>query len=38
VFHRYQHPDFTRTGDNPNAAGDGRAVFESVVEQLKRKA
>lgn len=38
VFHRYQHPDFTRTGDNPNGAGDGRAVFESVVERLKRKA
>lgn len=38
AFHRYQHPDFTRTGDNPNGAGDGRAMFESVVEQLKRKA
>ena len=37
VFHRYQHPDFTRTGENPNSAGDGRAILETVVERLVRK-
>ncbi|HSV42049.1 MAG TPA: phosphoribosylformylglycinamidine synthase subunit PurQ, partial [Methanomassiliicoccales archaeon] len=37
VFHRYTHPDFTRSGDNPNNAGDGRAIFESVVDLVARK-
>jgi phosphoribosylformylglycinamidine synthase I len=37
VFHRYTHPDFTRTGDNPCSAGDGRAMFESVVAHVKEK-
>ncbi|OPY34548.1 MAG: phosphoribosylformylglycinamidine synthase I [Methanomassiliicoccales archaeon PtaU1.Bin124] len=38
VMYRYGHPDFTRTGENPNSAGDGRAIFESVVDRLVRKA
>jgi phosphoribosylformylglycinamidine synthase I len=37
VIHRYTHPDFTRSGDNPLGAGDGRAIFESVVEHVKNK-
>jgi len=35
VFWRYQHSDWNR-GANPEEAGDGRAIFESVVEYLKR--
>ncbi|MDD1765586.1 MAG: phosphoribosylformylglycinamidine synthase subunit PurQ [Methanomassiliicoccales archaeon] len=37
VFHRYTHPDWTRTKNDPNGAGDGRAVFQSVAEYVKRK-
>lgn len=38
VFHRYQHPDWTRdTRHTPDSAGDGRAVFESVVEYVERR-
>ena len=37
VVHRYTHPDFTRTGENPMGAGDGRAIFESVVEHVRKK-
>lgn len=38
VFHRYQHPDWTRdTKHTPDSAGDGRAVFESVLEYVERK-
>lgn len=38
VFHRYQHPDWTRdTRHTPDSAGDGRAVFESVLEYVERK-
>ncbi|QLH75059.1 MAG: phosphoribosylformylglycinamidine synthase subunit PurQ [Methanomassiliicoccales archaeon] len=37
VMFRYTHPDFMRTGENPNGAGDGRAVFESVVEAIKKR-
>ena len=38
VFHRYQHPDWTRdTKHKPDGAGDGRAVFESVLEYVERK-
>jgi len=37
VFDRFTHPDFTRTGDNPNGAGDGRVIFESVVDHLLGK-
>ena len=38
VFHRYQHPDWTRdTKHTPDSAGDGRAVFESVLDYVERK-
>jgi len=34
-FYRYLHPDWTRS--SPNGAGDGRAIFESVIEYVERK-
>jgi phosphoribosylformylglycinamidine synthase I len=34
VFFRFTHPDWTRTMDGP---GDGRAVFESVLEYVTKK-
>ena len=34
VFFRYTHPDWTR---NPDGAGDGRAVFESVLDYVSKK-
>lgn len=34
VFFRYTHPDWTR---NPDGDGDGRAVFESVLEYISKK-
>jgi phosphoribosylformylglycinamidine synthase subunit PurQ / glutaminase len=37
VFDRFTHPDWTRTGDNPVASGDGRAVFESALKNVLRK-
>jgi phosphoribosylformylglycinamidine synthase subunit PurQ / glutaminase len=38
VFHRYQHPDWTRDAKRTaDSAGDGRAVFESVLEYVERK-
>jgi phosphoribosylformylglycinamidine synthase I len=38
VFHRWQHPDWTRdVRHKPDDAGDGRAVFESVLEYVERK-
>ena len=38
VFHRYQHPDWTRDARHPpESAGDGRAVFESVIDYVERK-
>jgi len=38
VFHRYQHPDWTRDAKRrPDDAGDGRAVFESVLQYVERK-
>ena len=36
VFHRHQHPDWTRNGLKDNV-GDGRAVFESVVDYICKK-
>jgi len=36
VFYRYQHPDWTHTGLGDNI-GDGRAVFESVINYLIKK-
>ncbi len=32
VFHRYTHPDWTRGSDNP--LGDGRAIFEGILERV----
>ena len=34
VFFRFTHPDWTRS---PDGAGDGRAVFESVIEYVSKK-
>jgi phosphoribosylformylglycinamidine synthase len=36
AFFRYLHPDWTR-GGNPDAPGDGRAVFESVLDHVTAK-
>ncbi len=33
VFWRYQHPNWL---ENPESPGDGRAVFESVIEYLRK--
>ncbi len=32
---RYQHPDWTRSGKDPAGEGDGRAVFESVLQYVE---
>lgn len=38
VFWRYQHPDWTRDPKHrPDDAGDGRAVFESVLAYVEKK-
>ena len=38
VFWRYQHPDWTRDAKHrPDDAGDGRAVFESVLAYVEKK-
>jgi phosphoribosylformylglycinamidine synthase len=37
VFDRLTHPDWTRTGDNPVASGDGRVVFESALRNVLKK-
>lgn len=34
VFFRFTHPDWTR---NPDGVGDGRPVFESVLEYVSKK-
>ena len=34
VFHGWQHTDWTSSGRNPDGPGDGRALFEGVVEFL----
>jgi len=36
VFYRHQHPDWTKTGIKDNI-GDGRAVFESVVDYICKR-
>ncbi len=36
VFYRYQDPDWTRKG-GPRGAGDGRAIFESVLEYIRAR-
>ncbi len=35
VYYRHQHPDWTR--DKPTQKGDGRAIFESVLEYVTKK-
>jgi phosphoribosylformylglycinamidine synthase len=37
VFHRWQHPDWTRGDADPDGPGDGRPVFTSVLEHLERR-
>jgi len=37
VFRRYTHPDWTRSGHDPNGAGDGRAVFESIANYVSKR-
>ncbi len=40
VFHRWQHPDWTRRHEHgvaPDGPGDGRAVFESVLAHVERR-
>jgi phosphoribosylformylglycinamidine synthase len=37
VFHRYTHPDWTRSGLDPSGEGDGKAVFQSAVEHVLKK-
>ena len=34
VFHGWQHTDWTSSGKKPDGPGDGRALFEGVVEFL----
>jgi len=34
VFHGWQHTDWTSSGKDPDGPGDGRALFEGVVEFL----
>ncbi len=36
VFYRHQHPDWNRLGINENV-GDGRVVFESVIDYISKK-
>ncbi len=38
AFHRWQHSDWTGSQADPEGPGDGRTVFESVVEWLCEKA
>ena len=34
VFHGWQHTDWTSSGKDPSGSGDGRALFEGVVDFL----
>ena len=36
VFFRYLHPDWTRGKEDPMGAGDGRRIFESVLDHAER--
>ena len=36
TFHKYQHPDWTAKGLN-NGFGDGKAVFESVLDYIRKR-
>lgn len=35
VFHRYTHPDWTRSALDPSGDGDGKAIFQSAVEHVR---
>lgn len=35
VFYRNTHPDWTRSGEDPGSEGDGRVIFESVLEYVE---
>ena len=37
VMFRYQHPDWTRTSAKPESPGDGRVIFTSVLEHVKKR-
>ncbi|HXZ24136.1 MAG TPA: phosphoribosylformylglycinamidine synthase subunit PurQ [Methanomassiliicoccales archaeon] len=34
VFHRYQHPDWTRSSVDPSSDGDGKPVFVAAVQHV----
>jgi phosphoribosylformylglycinamidine synthase I len=34
VFHRYTHPDWTRSGIDPASDGDGKAIFQSAIDYV----
>jgi phosphoribosylformylglycinamidine (FGAM) synthase-like amidotransferase family enzyme len=36
VFHRFTHPDWTRSGLDPSGEGDGRMIFQSAVEHASK--
>jgi hypothetical protein len=36
AFYGWQLPDWTKT-ENPSDYGDGKLVFESMIEYLKKK-
>jgi phosphoribosylformylglycinamidine synthase len=38
VVHRYQHPDWTRSGLSPESDGDGKAIFQSAVDYVRKKS
>jgi phosphoribosylformylglycinamidine synthase len=35
TFFKYQHPDWTQYG--PNSSGDGRVIFESVLDYISKR-
>jgi phosphoribosylformylglycinamidine synthase I len=37
VLYRYQHPDWTRSSLKPDGPGDGRAVFQSILEHVEKR-
>ncbi len=37
VFHRHTHPDWTRSEDITNESGDGKGIFESMLDYAARK-
>jgi phosphoribosylformylglycinamidine synthase subunit PurQ / glutaminase len=37
VMFRHQHPDWTRMDKDPSSPGDGRVIFESVLDYVKKR-